>query len=348
MQTFRRREFLAALAAIGSTPIQAAKTRAKNTGAKSYRIDIHHHLFPPDYSAAIVSLGQPPSPAWTPAKSLEEMDKSGIALSVLSLSPPNVVFPDAAIARRLARDVNEYGAKMVRDYPGRFGLFAVLPLPDVEGSLRELEYALDTLRAEGIGLMTSYGDKWLGDPAFVPVWEELNRRKAVVYTHPHSPDCCADLNVGIPATDIEWATDTTRAVASLLFSGTAARFPDIRWIFSHGGGTTPFLLSRFVYEEKTMKQARERLPNGLLYELRKFYYDAAQANHPGALAALLKMVPPSQLLFGTDFPYRTGTEVMDGLTAQHFSPKDLRAIERENALQLLPALKYSEGSVIKQ
>lgn len=334
MQTFRRREFLAALAAMGSNlSIQAAKT-----GAKPYRIDIHHHLFPPEYSAAIVSLGQPASPAWTPAKSLEEMDKSGIALSVLSLSPPNVVFPDAALARRLAREVNEYGAKMVRDYPGRFGLFAVLPLPDVEASLREIEYALDTLRAEGIGLMTSYGDKWLGDPAFAPVWKDLDRRKAVVYTHPHSPDCCGNLNVGIPATDIEWATDTTRAVASLLFSGTAARFPDIRWIFSHGGGTVPFLLSRLLYEEKTMKQARERLPNGLLYELKKFYYDTAQANHPGALAALLKMVAPSQMLFGTDFPYRTGAEVVDGLAARHFSPKDLRAIERDNALQLMPAL----------
>src|SRR5580700_10710697 len=102
MQTFRRREFLTALAAIGSSgPMQAAKTGAKKTGARSYRVDIHHHLFPPDYSAAIVSLGQPPSPAWTPAKSLEEMDKSGIALSMLSLSPPNVVFPDAALARRL-------------------------------------------------------------------------------------------------------------------------------------------------------------------------------------------------------------------------------------------------------
>ena len=143
MQTFRRREFLAALAAIGSNPpIQAAKT-----GTKPYRIDIHHHLFPPEYSAAIVSLGQPPSPAWTPAKSLEEMDKSGIAPSVLSLSPPNVVFPDAALARRLAREVNEYGAEMVRDHPGRFGLFAMLPLPDIDASLREIEYALDTLKA---------------------------------------------------------------------------------------------------------------------------------------------------------------------------------------------------------
>lgn len=330
----RRREFLTALAAIGSRTI----LNGARADPKPFRIDIHHHLFPPDYATTIVALGQAPPPVWTPAKSLEEMDQAAIALSVLSLSPPNVVFPDAALARRLAREVNEYGAKMVRNYPGRFGLFAVLPLPDVEASLLEIEYGLDTLHADGIGVMTSYGDKWLGDAAFSPVWQELNRRKAVVYTHPHAPDCCTNLNVGIPATDIEWATDTTRTIASLLFSGTASRFPDIRWIFSHGGGTMPFLLSRFTYEERTMKQAKERLPNGVQYELKKFYYDTAQANHPGALVALLKIAPASQVLFGTDFPYRTGAEVISGLAGEHFPAKDLRGIERENALRLMPSL----------
>jgi len=329
-----RRGFLGALGGAGA----AALFRAP-AAEKPHRIDIHHHLFPPDYSAAIVAQGQPPSPKWTPAQSIEEMDRSGIAVAVLSLSPPNVIFPDAALARRLARGVNEYGARMAKDYPGRFGLFAVLPLADIDASLREIEYALDTLKADGIGLMTSYGDQWLGDAAFAPVWQELNRRRAVVYTHPHAPDCCASLKVGIPATDIEWATDTTRAMASLLFSGAAARYPEIRWIFSHGGGTTPFLLSRFLYEEKTMKERQARLPNGLLYELKKFHYDTAQANHPGALAALLKLVAPSQIVYGTDYPYRTGAEVNEGLRAQRFAAKELLAIERENALRLLPTLR---------
>lgn len=326
-----RRTFLGASA--------AALLRGASGAEKPHRIDIHHHLFPPTYNTAIVALGQPPSPAWTPAQSIEEMDKSGIATSVVSLSPPATVFPDAAVARRIAREANEYAAKMATDYPGRFGLFAAVPLTDTEGSLREIEYAMDTLKADGIGLMTSYGDKWLGDAAFAPVWEELNRRKSVVYTHPHSPDCCVNLKVGIPATDIEWATDTTRTVASLLFSGAAARYPEIRWIFSHGGGTTPFLLSRFVYEEKVIKESEKRLPNGLMYELRKFYYDTAQANHPGALAALLKLVSPAQILYGTDYPYRTGAEVNGGLSAQGFAAKDLRAIERDNALRLLPRLR---------
>src|SRR6516164_5624476 len=319
MMQLERRRFLGGLAGFGAASLfQAAAQREK-----PHRIDIHHHLFPPSYTSAIVALGLAPSPAWTPARSIDEMDKSGIAISVLSLSPPNVVFPDAALARRLSREVNEYGAKMVRDYPGRFGLFAVLPLPDVEASLREIEYALDTLKADGIGLMTSYGDKWLGDAAFAPVWEELNRRKAVVYTHPHSPDCCAGLKTSVGPGTIEWATDTTRTIASLLFSGSAARYPDIRWIFSHGGGTMPFLLSRFQVDEKNRKDRDKVLPRGLMFELKKFYYDTAQANHPGALAALLKIVTPEQMLFGTDYPYRTGAEVIGGLAAQGFKAKEL-------------------------
>jgi 6-methylsalicylate decarboxylase len=324
-----RREFMRGVTAAGAGGL------LKAAGSEPFRIDIHHHLFPPSYSEAIVKLGQPPSPQWTPASSIEEMDKSGIATAIVSLSPPNVIFPDAGVARRLARDVNEYGARMRQSYAGRFGLFAVLPLGDVEGSLKETEYALDSLKAEGIGLMTSYGDKWLGDAAFSPVWEELNRRKAVVYTHPHSPDCCANLKVGVPASDIEWATDTTRTIASLLFSGTAARYPEIRWIFSHGGGTMPFLLSRFQYEEKSNKDREKVLPKGLLFELRKFYYDTAQANHPGALAALLKIAPTTQILFGTDYPYRTGAEVIAGLAAQKFAARELRGVERENAVRLL-------------
>jgi predicted TIM-barrel fold metal-dependent hydrolase len=311
-----RREFLAGMATLASGPFaKAAPT--------PHRIDVHHHLFPPAYRTAIGSQAAA-LPAWSPAQSIEEMDKGGIATSVLSLSSPGVWFGDADQARRLSRIVNDYGAMTARDHPGRFGLFGALPLPDIDGSLREIEYALDTVKADGIGLFTSYGDKWLGDASFAPVWTELNRRKAVIY---------------VPAVMIEWATDTTRTVASLLFSGAAARYPDIRWIFSHGGGTMPFLLSRFVYQEATMKGKEQVLPKGLMYELKKFYYDTAQANSAPALAALLKVAPLSQILFGTDYPFRTSAEVTGGLTAQRFPTKDLRAIERDNALRLLPELQ---------
>jgi len=326
-----RREFLAGLAC----------TLAKGAPAP-YRIDVHHHLYPPAYRTALGTLSAG-LPAWSPQQSIEEMDRGGIATSLLSISSPGVWFGDVPEGRSLARIVNDYGAMTAKDHPGRFGLFAALPLPDIDGSLREIEYALDTLKADGIGLLTSYGDKWLGDAAFAPIWAELNRRKTVVYTHPTTAACCGNLHNDVPAVMIEWATDTTRTVASLLFSGAAARYPDIRWIFSHGGGTMPFLLSRFVYQEATMKGKEQVLPKGLMYELKKFYYDTAQANSAPALAALVKVAPPSQILFGTDYPFRTAAEVTGGLTAQHFSVRDLGAIERDNALRLLPKLAKTLG-----
>jgi predicted TIM-barrel fold metal-dependent hydrolase len=325
-----RREFLTGMAALAGASLKAAPV--------PHRIDVHHHLFPPAYRTAIGNLAAA-QPAWSPAQSIEEMDKGGIATSVLSVSSPGVWLGDNEQGRRLARIVNDYGAMTAKDHPGRFGLFAALPLPDIDGSLREVEYALDTLKADGIGLLTSYGDKWLGDAAFAPVWTELNRRKAVIYTHPTTAACCGNNRDEVPAVMIEWATDTTRTAASLLFSGTAARYPDIRWILSHAGGTVPFLLSRFVYQEATMKGKEQALPKGLMYELKKFYYDTAQGNSPPALAALLKVAPLSQILFGTDYPFRTAAEEIGGLTAQRFPAKDLRAIERDNALRLLPELQ---------
>lgn len=271
--------------------------------------------------------------------SIEEMDKSGIAVSMLSLIQPSASVADAEKRRRIARKGNDYAAQLVRDHPHRFGSFASLPLADIDASLKEIEYAFGTLKAEGIGLMTSYQDKYLGDEAFAPVWEELNRRKAVVYTHPLTPDCCRNTVKDLPPGVVEYATDTTRTIASLVFSGTAARYPDIRWIFSHSGGTMPFLLSRFTRHEMDMKErAKERMPRGVMYELQRFHYDTAQGNHSGALAALMKIVTPSQVLYGTDFPFRDGAEEIGGLSAYRFEAKDLRAIERENALRLLPRL----------
>jgi predicted TIM-barrel fold metal-dependent hydrolase len=305
------------------------------------RIDVHHHLCPPEYRKAVEPRAIPGIvwPAWSPEQSVQEMDRNGVAASMLSLSPPGIWYGDVQQGRALSRIVNEYGARMVHDFPGRFGLFAALPLPDIEGSLREIAWAFDTLKAEGIGLFTSYGNAWLGDPAFAPVWEELNRRKAVVYTHPNIPACCGSLIPDVGPGTVEYSTDTTRTIASLVFSGTAARYPDIRWIFSHGGGTMPFLISRFGRQGEQLKDRAQRLPNGVMYELRKFYYDIAQANHPAALNALLQLVPPAQILFGSDYPYRPESEVVAGLAAHKFAAAGLRAINRDNLLRLIPQLR---------
>jgi len=302
-----------------------------------HRIDFHHHFLPPRHVERITAQresGRPPT--WSPALSLEEMDRNGIATAIVSLLQPGIWLGDIEASRTLARECNDYGARMVADHPGRFGLFAAIPLPDADGSLREIEYALDVLHADGIGLMTQFDGKYLGDPAFTPVMEELNRRKAMVYVHPTQPACCMGLVPGVTVSTIEYATDSSRTIASLLFSGTAARFPDVRFMFSHGGGTVPFLLGRF--ERLAVERKAPWMPNGAAPELRKFLYEIAQANHAGALAALLAMVPVSQVLFGSDYPLRPASEAVNGVGAYALSPADRAAVERDNAVRLLRRL----------
>jgi len=259
-----------------------------------------------------------------------------VATSIISISDPGVNFGDNAAARALARECNEAGAKVVRDYPGRFGLFAVLPLPDIDGALKEAEYALDALKADGIGVLSSYDGKYLGNPLYTPLLDEMNRRKGVIYCHPY----CAACGVQQTLTDaqnrgVEFVFDTTRTILSLLQTGAVARFPDIKFIWSHGGGTVPFITSRLN------GAGGDKLPKGVAYELQKFYYDTAQAFNPYTMPSFKKFVPTSQILFGTDFPLGGGSAavVAKGLRDNGgFTDAELRAIERENALKLLPRL----------
>jgi len=335
--TLSRRNLLAGgFAALGLGAAAARPARAQTTART--RIDLHHHYLAPVQREALLKE-RGGLPAWSVQRSLDDMDRSGTATAVVSAVQPGVWFGEVEPARKLAREVNDYGARLVSDHKGRFGLFAAIPLPDPEGSLTEIAYALDTLHADGIGLFTSYRDKYLGDPAFTPVLEELNRRKAVVYVHPVVPACCGNLIKGIPPAVIEFATDTTRTITSLIFgaAGSAFRFPDIRWIWSHSGGTLPFLAGRLVRLALERKDAR--MPDGPLPLLRKYNYEIAQGNTAGQLAALMKMVSVSQVLFGTDFPYRDGTEAVEGLDAYGFSAADRLAIDRGNAIKLMPNIK---------
>jgi predicted TIM-barrel fold metal-dependent hydrolase len=263
------------------------------------------------------------------------MDRGGVERAITSVTSPGLWFGDPAVARPLARACNDYAAQLRADHPGRFGVFAVLPLPDIEGSLKELEYGLDVLKADGICLFTSYGDKWLGDPAFDAVFAELNRRKTLVYTHPVAANCCRNLVPGINDATIEFGTDTTRAIARFVFSGSAARFPDVRLIFSHAGGTMPFLIERFDRWSQTPPYPQS-VPAGFRAHARNFYYDTAQASNHTALTALKALIPTSHILFGTDYPFRTALEHVNGLAQSGvFTPREIRGIEREHALALL-------------
>jgi predicted TIM-barrel fold metal-dependent hydrolase len=322
-------------AAAGAAGVSAVTTPVLAQPAKT-RIDVHHHFLPEVHREAL-TRNKMGAPKWSPQMSLEDMDKSGIATSVLSQVQPGTWYGDAQESRSLSRAINEYGAKLVQEHPGRFGLFATITPLDIEGSLKEIEYAFDTLKCDGVGLLTSYDGKYHGDPAFAPVYEEFNRRKAVVYVHPLTPKCCKDLVPGIPPGSIEYATDTTRTIAHLVFSGASQKYPDIRWIFSHSGGTLPFLTARFVRQQQVQKHAH--LPNGPIAEFKKFYYELAQGNTKAQLSALFEMVGVSQVLYGTDYPYRDGAEVNGGIAAWNFSAADLRSIENETAKKLLPKLK---------
>ncbi len=336
-----RRDFLAGMAAFAAGSWLGSRHGAAQTPAasKPFRIDVHHHFSSPGFIAEITGrrTGQTPLMRLTAAQSIEDMDKGGVATSIVSISEPSVFFGNYDAARTLARETNDFGARLMAEYPGRFGLFGTVPLPDVDGSLREIEYVLDTLKADGICMMTDYDGKFLGDPAFAPVMEELNRRKAIVYTHPFRNACCRSLVPDVFDPTIELGTDTTRTIASLLFSGTAARFPDIKFIFSHAGGTLPFLVQRITFLANLRQDLKPRLPEGPIHYLRKFYYDTANASTVYPLASLMKLVTASQVVFGTDFPFLTASGTAAELRETGmFGVADLAAIERGNAVRLMP------------
>ena len=337
-----RRDLLYGMAALGASALLPEIGSAAQTGspapARLFRIDTHHHFTVPKLIAESTAKGvnQAGLQDWTPQKSLDSMDKGGVATSMVSISDPGVWFGDNTAARALARECNQYAAQMSKDFPGRFGLFATLPLPDVEGSLLELQYAMDTLKADGACVLSSYGGKYLGNPAFAPLMEELNRRKAVVFCHPF----CAACGTQTVLSDgqnrgVEFVFDTTRTIVSLLSNGTLTKCPDIRFIWSHGGGTVPYITSR-------LNGVAQQSPKGLIYELQKFYYDTAQAFNPYTLPSFKKLVPASHILFGTDFPLGggSGLAVSKGLMDNGgFTESELRGIDRENALELLPRAK---------
>ena len=346
-----RRKFLKALAVAGAGTILPGSRLGSGIFAQAIspsvrpmpgRIDVHHHMFPPFYIEAMkdqllangFTLRQ-----WSPAISLDMMDKHGIATAFVS--PVQRLVMDSMSGRdekgrSLARKNNEYGAQMVKDYPGRFGHFAALPLPDTDGSLKEIAYALDVLKADGIALWTSYMDKWLGDPSFAPVYEELNRRNAVVFVHPARASCCRNLpgQSGI----IEYDIDTARAIDSLLWDGTLAKNPNIRFIFSHSGGAFPVLAARII--DDFPKNRADKAPNGVDYEFKKLYFDTAHAGRAPALDALKDIVPISQIMYGSDAPIRN-YELTDEWLVQYagFSEDDWKTINRGNAERLFPRLK---------
>jgi predicted TIM-barrel fold metal-dependent hydrolase len=344
--TFRsRREFVATLSALGAgliLPQWSFAARTSTTTANPRIIDVHRHFFPPQFVAAALTKYRERERAvvteWTPDKALSDMDQNGIAAAILSITTPGVWSGNAEQSRTLARQCNEYAAQLHKEHPDRFGFFAAVPLPDPEGALAEIAHALDTLHADGIGLLTSYGDKWLGDSAYARVFDELNRRKAVVYVHPTVADCCRDLIPNVPAPLIEFPHDTSRTILSLLYSGTFARSRNIRFIFSHAGGTMSMLAGRVSQLGKLFGND-QKVPEGVESELKRLYYEIANSANRSAISALINMVPVSQILFGTDSPFVPTAVTASNLTSVGLAQKDLEAVGHETAEDLFPRLK---------
>jgi len=337
-----RRDILKALGIGAAAMLPAAKLAAQagRPPAKNL-IDVHQHYQAPFERGANSSR-------WTPAKVMDLMDKNGISTVIISGGAyGDQVYTGTEAGRTMARKLNDYAAKIVSDNPKSFGFFAVVPFPDADGSLKEIEYAYDTLKADGVGILSSIGDKWPGDPAFLPAFQELNRRKAVTFIHPYVPKCCRDL---IPSGEasVERDFDTTRAVTNLLYSGTLAKLPDIRYIINHSGAAVPVMAGRIKdrvpgassYGAKPQTDGvTPNTPRGVFYELRKLYYECAHAAYPAAMAALTKFAPPSQYMFGSDFPAEDPANTIKELATADLPPDVLHGLYRGNAEKLFPRLK---------
>ena len=345
----QRRRFLAGLGAtIVATAAPACCAEAQQVRAGGVPgenlIDVHHHLMLPQFVTTQRTLLRKVGADggnvldWKPSWSIETMDRNGVSAAILSISTPGSWTGDIHESRRLARAINEYSAELVRDHPGRFGFFATLPLPDTDGSLAELAYALDVLKADGVGVLTSYDMKWQGDPAFAPVFDELNRRKTIVYSHPTVADCCVNMMSGFAPATLEFMFDNARAIASHLHNGTFLRCPDIGFIFSHGGGALPMVAGRLSGNVAAARVAAGN-PKNPMEELRKLNFDIASMANPISLAALLKFVPASQVLFGSDYPYVPLEATINGLRVSDLTAADSQAIRRGNAQRLLPRLR---------
>ncbi|WP_158674614.1 amidohydrolase family protein [Streptomyces hoynatensis] len=337
----------AGLGAAGATAAAGPALAAAEGGDRppAWRIDTHQHVLTRAMHDWAVEAGLLPPEGgptwadWTLDGALGTMEDNGIAAGVVSAPIPSMAFRDRTTAERGVRLCNEAMAELAADHPTRFGFFANLAVLHTDLALEQAAYALDELGADGVILMTSADGRYLGDPAFEPLFAELNRRRAVVFVHPDSLPEGGSGIPGVPDFIADFLFDTTRAALSLIASGTLDRHPDLRIILSHAGGFLPYLAGR---AESAARQGEGLAPGAVAAAVRRFHYDTAMPASPYAMPSLLAAAGPSRVLFGTDWPARPAEEV-GVITRDHEADPALsgaarQAVDRGNALRLLPRL----------
>ncbi|MGH3244485.1 MAG: amidohydrolase family protein, partial [Spirillospora sp.] len=308
------------------------------------KIDTHHHAVPPQMKEWLIEEGLiPPTggPAWsrwTLESTVRTMETNGIAAGVASAPVPPEVFENRQVAVRGVQACNESLADLVRDHPTRFGFFANVAMLHTDLALEQLAHAYDELGADGILLTTSAAGLYLGDRRFEPLFAELNRRHAVVFTHPFAPQDAAEVP-GVGDWLADFLHDTTRTALSLIAAGTLDRYPNVSIILSHGGGFLPYMAGR---AERWGREDEGPDPSKIRPALRRFHYDSALPMSPYATPSLLGAVGPDRVLYGTDWPANSAREVTLNRVEFDRDPaldrRARRAISRDNALRLFPRL----------
>ncbi len=275
------------------------------------RVDVHCHFLPEFYRQALVESGHSKPdgiskiPDWNEQDALKTMDQLGIDFSYLSISSPGVWLKDEEFSAKLARWVNEEGARLKADHPDRFGHFASLPLPAIEASMAELEYALDVLSADGVVMYTNHDGVYLGDPKLAPVYEALNERNAIVFIHPTSPvvgQCCR-MDASYPRPMLEFMFETTRSVADMLITGVPVDYPNLRIIVPHAGAALPLLSARIDMCIPLFTEAAQDEQANIRAMLNDLYFDLAGACVPDMLESLMNVADPQKILYGSDYPF---------------------------------------------
>jgi predicted TIM-barrel fold metal-dependent hydrolase len=310
------------------------------------RIDAHQHVLFDEYVAALDSKGirgsaERPWPEWSLPRMLEQMAVHEIDAVTVSISSPGTYFGDIDFTRKLVRICNDCFAELSGLSTNRIASLGLVPLPDIEAACQEVEYALDVLKLDGLGLVSHYNDIYLGEPDFEEFYQELDKRGAVVFVHPVRPMNASYMQYSFPSGYVELVAATGRVIANLLATGVMERYPSIKWYIPHSGGIVPSILYRLLKLE-TMPKFQDKVPQGVRTYLKRIYYDVAQASEPETLEALMQIADPDKILFGTDYPFAIDRinviqDTINGIeTFGGFDDALRKNIYRENALALFP------------